>query len=177
MTPNLSPLLVFFAALALLDSARAAPPPLQYEGISATTTLADLQARFPGEVELVAPDDAPGPHPVSATLRFAPKPLGLASYLDYYERAGEERVIRLFFAQPAPHPQNERDLSCHALLGPLRAAFGREPRVEQSDEESFHHIKHIWTRDNQTMTLDCGHLPKAELVVDRLYFECRGVCR
>jgi len=168
-------------AIATCAMARAAPlePPLQYEGISAATTLGDLERRFPGQVDRMADDPTQPKRPVSATIRFAVGHLlGRASYLDYYEIAGEQRVIRLIFAIPGSnHPGDEINPSCRTLLGPLRKSYGRESTIDKFAEENFRHIKHIWTRVNQTMALDCGHLPREPVTIDRLYFECRGACR
>ena len=97
--------------------------------------------------------------------------------MDYYEIAGEVRVIRLFFVEPGtPHPGNEQPLRCNVLLEELRARYGNEPKTDEFDEESLHHIKHIWTDRNESMILDCAHLPREPITVDRLFFDCRGTC-
>ena len=170
----------FAAAVGLAGTAftaSAEPPPLQYEGISAATTLADLKARFADQVKMEEGADALGHRHVTAFVRFEPSLLGRASSLDYDEVANEMRVIRLFFAIPgSAHPGDEINPSCGTLLDPLRHSFGREPNVGQSNEENLHHVTHIWTQGAQTMTLDCANLPKEPLTIDRLYFECRGVC-
>lgn len=164
---------------ALIAAALATDAPrLQYEGISAATTLADLQARFPSRVDISTPADAADPRsPVTASVRFEPW-LGRSYYMDYWERAGEQRVIRLFFVEPGtPHPSNEIPLRCNVLLNELTARYGKAPKAEEFNEEALHHIKRIWTQGSQTMALDCARLPNEPLTVDRLYFECRGTCR
>jgi hypothetical protein len=168
--------LAMIAALAATALA-ASTSRLEYQGISAATTLADLQARFPGRVELGGDDPANSKHPVTASIRFEPW-LGRSHYLDYYEIANEQRIIRLFFIEPGTrHPENDTPLRCSALLSELEARYGKAPKTDEFSEEALHHVKHIWTQGNETMSLDCAHLAHEPLTVDRLFFECRGACR
>lgn len=164
---------------ALIAAALATDAPrLEYEGISAATTLADLQTRFPDHVDISTPVDPAKPHePVTASVRFEPW-LGRSFFMDYWERAGEQRVIRLFFVEPGtPHPNNEIPLRCTILLDELRARFGKEPKTDRYAEEAMMHTKYIWTHENESMWLDCGAIGKEPLTVDRLFFECKGTCR
>jgi hypothetical protein len=170
---------LFVLAFAALAAAYAAiAPRLEYEGISAATTLADLKNRFADRVDRSAElDPANAKQPVSASVRFDPW-LGRSHYMDYWERTGEQRVIRLFFVEPGTvHPNNDVPLRCNILLDELTARHGRAPKIEEFDEESLHHIKHVWTQANETMALDCARLPKKPLTVDRLFFECHGACK
>ena len=165
--------------LALAASASASDAPrLQYEGISAATTLADLKARFTDRVEMSSELDPANPkQPVSASIRFDPW-LGRSHYMDYWEHTGEQRVIRLFFVEPGTaHPGNDVPLRCNILLDELSARYGKAPKIDEFNEEALHHVKHIWTQGNQSMALDCAALPKEPLTVDRLFFECRGTCK
>jgi hypothetical protein len=168
--------LAIIVALALTALA-AGGPRLEYQGISGATTLSELQTRFPDKVEMSGDDQANPKHPISASIRFEPW-LGRSHYMDYYEIANEQRVIRLFFIEPGtPHPGNEMPLRCNVLLNELEARYGKAPKIDEFDEEALHHVKRIWTQTNETMSLDCAHLAHEPLTVDRLYFECRGVCR
>jgi len=170
-----------FALIAALATTvlAADTPHLAYEGISAATTLADLKARFSAEQINMGsePDPANPKQPVTASVRFEPW-LGRSYFMDYYDREGEERVIRLFFVEPGTkHPGNEVPLACNVLLDELRARHGKEEKTDDYNEEAMEHVRYIWTHANETMTLDCGAVAPEPVTVDRLYFVCKGTCR
>ena len=171
--------LTFTCPETCMSSRETPKTPLQYEGISARTTLADLQSRLPNEVTGIWNAKEPAHRTVSGgAWPLAQNALGRATGLTYFETEDEVRIIRLSFSAYNPaYPTHEIELSCRELLSPLREQFGEENGVEQYSEEAFLHVRRIWRRGNQSMTLDCGNLPKRPQIVDRLEFRCEGPCR
>ena len=168
----------FECSEACLSSPKSSETPLQYEGISARTTLVDLQFRLPGQVTGVWNAEQPGHRTVNGNiLRFVDHAPGRATSLSYHETENEVRTIQLGFGAYNPaDPNHNFELSCDELLEPLRRRFGAEQTVDSWFEEAHPYYNHIWKRTDESMILICGNQPKQRMTVDRLKFECRESC-